>query len=60
MLVKQGAALDKYKFTSAITSDNLVSFVNEYVAGNLTPFLKSADPPATNDEPVKIIVGTTF
>jgi len=22
--------------------------------------LKSADPPATNDEPVKIIVGTTF
>jgi len=52
--------LDKYKFTSDITNDNLSSFVDSYKAGTLAKFLKSAEVPATNDEAVKVIVGTTF
>jgi protein disulfide isomerase len=61
MLVHQSeGGLDKYKYTVAITADNLSTFVTDYNAGSLTKFLKSAEAPATNDEPVKVIVGTTF
>lgn len=61
MLVQQSeGGLDKYKYTTAITTDNLSAFVTDFNDGKLTKFLKSAEAPATNDEPVKVIVGTTF
>ena len=40
--------------------DDIKTFVTNFKDGKLTPFLKSADPPADNSEPVKVIVGKTF
>ena len=40
--------------------EELSTFVSEFISGSLTPFLKSAEPPADNTEPVKVIVGKTF
>ncbi|KAJ3234931.1 protein disulfide-isomerase precursor [Chytriomyces hyalinus] len=43
-----------------ITAESLKPFVDEFTSGELKPDLKSADIPATNDEPVKIVVGKNF
>lgn len=40
--------------------ETLSAFVEKYLAGKADRYLKSEDPPATNDEPVKVIVGKTF
>jgi len=50
----------KFKFTSALTADNFKTFVNDFIAGSLTRYLKSEELPETNDKPVKIIVGKNF
>lgn len=53
--------MKKYKFTGDKADEaNFRSFVQSYLDGNLKPWLKSEQPPANNDEPVKVIVGTTF
>jgi len=38
----------------------VTSFVNDFKADKLKVYLKSEEIPATNDEPVKIIVGKSF
>ncbi len=56
-----GAANDKYVYDQEeITGDNLASFLKRVQAGEVEQFLKSAEIPESNDEPVKIIVGKTF
>jgi len=60
ILVHAGDELKKYKYSLDITSDNIGAFITDFNDGKLTQFLKSADVPETNDEPVKVIVGTTF
>lgn len=50
----------KYKYTEEITVENLRKFVNDFLAGNLERFLKSAEIPENNDEAVKVIVGKNF
>lgn len=53
--------MKKYKFTGDKADEaNFRSFIQSYLDGNLKPWLKSEQPPANNDEPVKVIVGTTF
>ena len=34
--------------------------IDDFKAGKLQQYFKSAEPPATNDEPVKVVVGDTF
>ena len=52
---------EKFSFDQEeITKDSLASFVERVQAGSVEPFLKSAPVPASNDEPVKIVVGKTF
>ena len=52
---------DKYKFDAdEINKDTLASFVSRVKAGEIEQFLKSAPVPESNDEPVKVIVGSTF
>ena len=36
--------------------DNLDKFVGDFLAGDLEPYLKSEDVPASNDEPVKVSI----
>ena len=57
----EGGQMKKYKFNyDTVNYENLSALVSGYLEGSLKPFLKSADPPASNDEPVKVVVGTTF
>lgn len=56
-----GATNDKYLWDEeSITADTLASFYQRIKAGEVEQFLKSAEIPESNDEPVKIIVGKTF
>jgi protein disulfide-isomerase A1 len=49
-----------YQASQDHTTDGVGSWVNDYVAGTLEPFLKSEEIPETNDAGVKVIVGKTF
>jgi protein disulfide-isomerase A1 len=46
--------------TKSVTFDEISTFVEEFRTGSLKAFLKSAEPPADNTEPVKVIVGKTY
>ncbi|KAI3644896.1 hypothetical protein MP228_011060 [Amoeboaphelidium protococcarum] len=52
----------KYPFDQEkdLTADNLNKFVDDFVAGNLKPSIKSAPIPESNDEPVKVVVADQF
>jgi len=43
-----------------VTADALKAHFEGFVTGTLKPNLKSQEPPADNDGPVKVIVGKTF
>ncbi|PHZ16998.1 protein disulfide isomerase [Rhizopus microsporus ATCC 52813] len=46
--------------TLAVTRENLERFVDDYVAGKIKPHVKSAEPPAENNGPVKVVVASQF
>ena len=46
--------------TKSVSFEELSKFIDEFSTGSLKPFLKSAEPPADNTEPVKVIVGKTY
>ena len=55
------SGLDKYRYDGdEITAEGLQSFVDRAARGEVRLHLKSAPAPATNDQPVKVIVGSTF
>jgi protein disulfide-isomerase A1 len=61
MLVHAAGAVNKFLFDSEeISVETISSFVNRYLEGKVEKYLKSEDAPATNDEPVKVIVGKTY
>ncbi|XP_058786941.1 protein disulfide-isomerase [Vicia villosa] len=47
-------------FKPNLEPDHLSAFVNEYKDGKVAPFVKSEPIPATNNEPVKVVVGETL
>ncbi|RUS27290.1 thioredoxin-like domain-containing protein, partial [Jimgerdemannia flammicorona] len=49
-----------YDQTKEITFEGVREFVTEYVAGKISPSIKSQAVPEKNDEPVKVIVSTQF
>merc|ERR1712032_449843 len=55
-----GGDMSKFVFEGEVTEASLESFMARYESGNLERSYKSAEAPATNDEPVKVVVGTTF
>lgn len=52
----------KYPFSQSeeLTSDSIEQHVDQYIAGKLQPQLKSEAIPASQDEPVYVVVGKTF
>jgi len=52
--------LGKFVFSEDLTVENLTGFLNRFEAGTLDRSYKSAEIPATNDEPVKVVVGKNF
>lgn len=55
--------MKKFKLPGSVKDvsfDSLKSFITDFNAGKLQPFLKSQDPPAEQNEPVITVVGKTF
>jgi len=50
----------KYRFSDVFTEANIKAFFNSFKAGSLEKFMKSQEPPVSNDKPVKVVVGSTF
>jgi protein disulfide-isomerase A1 len=49
-----------YVFSGVPTLETLTAYFKSFHDGALAPTVKSEEPPASNDGPVKIIVGKTF
>ena len=43
-----------------VTEETVKKFLDDFKQGKLQPFLKSEEPPANNDGPVRVVVGSTF
>jgi len=57
----EGGSMKKFNLGhSQVNKAVLSTFVSDYLEGKLTPTLKSAEPPADNSAPVKVVVGKTF
>jgi len=58
----QKKAGDKKKFvhTGEMTEQAITKFIEDVDAGRVEPMFKSEPLPATNDEPVKVVVGSTL
>ncbi|KAL3901795.1 MAG: hypothetical protein SGCHY_000324 [Lobulomycetales sp.] len=52
----------KYPLDQSVeyTEETLKTFISDYVDGKLEPSLKSEEPPADNEGPVKIVVGKNY
>ncbi|KAI8587579.1 protein disulfide isomerase [Geranomyces variabilis] len=61
-VIQEPEANRKFPFdqSKTITKSAIKSFVDEYVSGKIEPSLKSEAIPATNDEPVKVVVGKNY
>lgn len=56
-------ARDRYFYSGSvkdITTDQVTQFIDDVKAGKIDKYFKSEDIPATNDEPVKIVVAKEF
>jgi len=60
VVIVDGTNALKYKMTSEFSVENVQQFVNDYLAGKLKNFIKSAPIPESNDGPVKVVVGENF
>lgn len=56
-----GGSSEKYRFDAEeINVESLSSFVSRVQSGAVEQFLKSAEIPESNDEPVKVVVGKNY
>jgi protein disulfide-isomerase A1 len=63
-LVNMAEGMKKYPYTGALDAstfaEDVAAFEKKYLAGDLKPVLKSAEPVDDSDEAVKVIVGKDF
>jgi protein disulfide-isomerase A1 len=52
--------LKKFTMDGEITVENILKFVEDWEQGTLRPHLKSEEEPASQDEPVYVLVGKAF
>ena len=50
----------KYEMAGDINEDNIKTFINKYLKGELVPFLRSEEIPKDNNGDIFILVGNTF
>eukprot|EP00656_Telonema_subtile_P014989 TRINITY_DN17771_c0_g1_i1.p1 TRINITY_DN17771_c0_g1~~TRINITY_DN17771_c0_g1_i1.p1 ORF type:complete len:314 (+),score=111.16 TRINITY_DN17771_c0_g1_i1:662-1603(+) len=57
-----GSSMKKSFFSGAVEPARLSTWMGDWLAGKVQPTLKSANPPAEEDnqEPVRVVVGSTF
>merc|ERR1719158_1006515 len=51
---------EKYVMEESATHETTFKYIKDIIDGKVEPSLKSEAIPATNDEPVKVVVGKTF
>jgi len=52
--------LHKYDYSGSMDAEGWTVYLEKFESGSLQRAFKSAEAPATNDEPVKVLTGTTF
>jgi len=52
--------LHKFDYSGSMDAEGWTAYLEKFETGTLERAFKSAEPPATNDEHVKVIVGTTW
>lgn len=57
---KKAGDKKKYVHTGEMTEQAIARFIEDVDAGRVQPMLKSEPPPATNEEPVRVAVGSTL
>jgi len=61
IIIDDAAHHKRYLFGDApVTSSALSAWIDNFLAGSLSPHLKSEEIPATNNGPVTVVVGKTF
>eukprot|EP00284_Hemiselmis_tepida_P015194 CAMPEP_0174931732 /NCGR_PEP_ID=MMETSP1355-20121228/34703_1 /TAXON_ID=464990 /ORGANISM="Hemiselmis tepida, Strain CCMP443" /LENGTH=555 /DNA_ID=CAMNT_0016178111 /DNA_START=15 /DNA_END=1682 /DNA_ORIENTATION=- len=50
----------RYVMKGEVSKEAVAAFLTDFRGGKLEPFLKSEEPPAQNDGPVRIVVGSTY
>ena len=61
ILIDQSAGpLTKYLYQGNVNTEEIKKFLDDWKNKKLEKWLKSEDVPASNDAPVKVIVGKTF
>lgn len=56
----ESGEVKKYNYEGEITADGLKQFYKGFSEKTLQPFYKSEEIPATNNEPVKVVVAKSF
>ncbi|XP_041464470.1 protein disulfide-isomerase A3-like [Lytechinus variegatus] len=59
-VVIQGSKGEKFVMSENFSLTTLRTFIQAFVDGELEPYIKSEPIPASNDGPVKVVVGKTF
>lgn len=52
--------MKKFFYDGELVHDAMKAWMADVVSGKLNPVLKSEEPPAQNDGPVKVVVGKTY
>lgn len=50
----------KFLYSGDFTEEGLTAWIKSYVAGDLSPTMKSEAVPADNDDPMKVVVGDSW
>jgi hypothetical protein len=62
MIIKANSVNDiyKYRLKNSINEKNLIEFINQYERATLKRTVKSQEPPASQNLPIYLVVGSTF
>uniref|UniRef100_A0A7S2CD96 Thioredoxin domain-containing protein n=1 Tax=Alexandrium andersonii TaxID=327968 RepID=A0A7S2CD96_9DINO len=57
---KKAGDKKKFVYTGEMTAQKISAFIDDVDAGRVSPRLKSEQPPAPSEDPVKVVVGTSL
>jgi len=60
LVIESANGKQKYRFEKALKAENVKKFFADFLSNKLEQWIKSEEPPVTNDGPVKIVTGKTF
>jgi len=60
VVLARGAKDEKYKMEATFSMDTFKTFIQDFLAGKVSPYLKSQPEPENNDGPVKVVTASNF